>query len=248
MAQVTGNQHNITDVKGADLEKKIRTTIGQFRKGLSLTNAELAESMQQKALLVSKVMNGNRKFVFIEQLKFFLAMGIDAQQFYQRIGGKDFAYHVVEYDRNKLQVGVILNDQFNEMSWSDSTKLLNLYFGQFIREVRLTLKPCKLTMRTVGAALGVPHSWVGKIEVMGRRIQTNELLQLGQVYGISLGKIDSEKKVDSLIVAVGHNEFRSKSAEELRSYCKGSKPVIADVKSIYNRDNLIEQGFSVFRL
>ncbi|MDB9922591.1 nucleotide sugar dehydrogenase [Candidatus Pelagibacter sp.] len=73
-------------------------------------------------------------------------------------------------------------------------------------------------------------------------------LKLQEVYGISLGKIDSEKKVDSLIVAVGHNEFRSKSAEELRSYCKGSKPVIADVKSIYNRDNLIEQGFSVFRL
>ena len=57
-----------------------------------------------------------------------------------------------------------------------------------------------------------------------------------------------KKKVDSLIVAVGHNEFRTKSAEELRSFCKGSKPVIADVKSIYNKDDLMAQGFSVFRL
>jgi UDP-N-acetyl-D-galactosamine dehydrogenase len=54
--------------------------------------------------------------------------------------------------------------------------------------------------------------------------------------------------VDSLIVAVGHNEFRSKSPEELRSFCKGSNPVLADVKSIYKREDLISQGFSVFRL
>ena len=67
-------------------------------------------------------------------------------------------------------------------------------------------------------------------------------------YGIKLGKIDKENKVDSLIVAVGHNEFRSLSAKELRSYCNGSKPVIGDVKSIYKKEELIKEGFSVFRL
>lgn len=73
-------------------------------------------------------------------------------------------------------------------------------------------------------------------------------LELKQIYDISLGEINGNKKVDSLIVAVGHNEFRSKSAEELRSFCKGSNPVLADVKSIYKREDLISQGFSVFRL
>ena len=72
--------------------------------------------------------------------------------------------------------------------------------------------------------------------------------KIKETYGIQLGTIDSENKVDSLIVAVGHNEFRTKSAEELRSFCKGSKPVIADVKSIYKKEDLIAQGFSVFRL
>ncbi|CAN1593389.1 WecC UDP-N-acetyl-D-mannosaminuronate dehydrogenase [Candidatus Pelagibacterales bacterium] len=67
-------------------------------------------------------------------------------------------------------------------------------------------------------------------------------------YNITLGEINSNNQVDSLIVAVGHNEFRSKSAEELRSLCKGSNPVLADVKSIYKREDLISQGFSVFRL
>jgi UDP-N-acetyl-D-galactosamine dehydrogenase len=72
--------------------------------------------------------------------------------------------------------------------------------------------------------------------------------ELQEIYDISLGEINVNKKVDSLIVAVGHNEFRSKSPEELRSFCKGSNPVLADVKSIYKREDLISQGFSVFRL
>jgi UDP-N-acetyl-D-glucosamine/UDP-N-acetyl-D-galactosamine dehydrogenase len=71
---------------------------------------------------------------------------------------------------------------------------------------------------------------------------------LQQFYDIKLGKISSEKKVDSLIVAVGHNEYRSKPPKELRSFCKGANPVIADVKSIYKKEELIAQGFSVFRL
>jgi UDP-N-acetyl-D-glucosamine/UDP-N-acetyl-D-galactosamine dehydrogenase len=73
-------------------------------------------------------------------------------------------------------------------------------------------------------------------------------LELKQTYDISLGEISSNKQVDSLIVAVGHDEFRSKSAKELRSLCKGSNPVLADVKSIYKKEDLISQGFSVFRL
>ena len=73
-------------------------------------------------------------------------------------------------------------------------------------------------------------------------------LKLQEEYNIQLGVIDEKNKVDSLIVAVGHNQFRSLSAKELRSYCNGSKPVIADVKSIYNKEELIKEGFSVFRL
>jgi len=73
-------------------------------------------------------------------------------------------------------------------------------------------------------------------------------LKLQEEHQIKLGKIDNENKVDSLIVAVGHNQFRSISAKELRSCCNGSKPVIADVKSIYNKEELIKEGFSVFRL
>ncbi len=90
-------------------------------------------------------------------------------------------------------------------------------------------------LRNWGANVVVVDPWANESE-------------LKKIYDISLGEINENKKVDSLIVAVGHNEFRSKSAEKLRSFCKGSNPVLADVKSIYKREDLISQGFSVFRL
>lgn len=67
-------------------------------------------------------------------------------------------------------------------------------------------------------------------------------------YDIPLGEINAQNPVDSLVVAVGHDEYRSLTASELKIYVRGNKPVIADVKSIYSRDELTAQGFTVFRL
>jgi len=72
--------------------------------------------------------------------------------------------------------------------------------------------------------------------------------ELQDIYDIKLGKIDKKDQVDSLIVAVGHDQFRAKSPQELRSLCKGLSPILADVKSIYNKEDLEAQGFTVFRL
>ena len=73
-------------------------------------------------------------------------------------------------------------------------------------------------------------------------------LEVERAYGISLGEISADQQVDSLIVAVGHDEFRDLAPEALRSFCKGSRPILADVKSLYERAALIDLGFSVFRL
>lgn len=67
-------------------------------------------------------------------------------------------------------------------------------------------------------------------------------------YGVELGTVDAQNPVDSVIVAVGHNEFRSLSANELRSYVKSEKPVLADVKSLFDRIEMSDAGFTVFRL
>lgn len=67
-------------------------------------------------------------------------------------------------------------------------------------------------------------------------------------YGYDLGVINADNKVDSLVVAVGHKEYRDLSAEELRSYVSAEKPVLADVKSLFDRYQLASQNFTVFRL
>lgn len=67
-------------------------------------------------------------------------------------------------------------------------------------------------------------------------------------YGIELGRAVDITSIDSLIVAVGHNEFREQSPGQLRSYCRPEKPVLADVKAIYDRQEASESGFTVFRL
>ncbi|MDB4263146.1 nucleotide sugar dehydrogenase [Porticoccaceae bacterium] len=71
--------------------------------------------------------------------------------------------------------------------------------------------------------------------------------EVSDSYGISLCGID-EAKSDALVVAVGHDEFRILGPELLISLCKGPAPIIADVKSLYDRELLERQGFTVFRL
>ncbi len=67
-------------------------------------------------------------------------------------------------------------------------------------------------------------------------------------YGITLSDISPNNPVDSLVIAVGHKEFRGLTPEALKSYCSTRcKPVAADLKSLYDRHALHQAGFTVFR-
>lgn len=67
-------------------------------------------------------------------------------------------------------------------------------------------------------------------------------------YGITLGQIDEAHPVDALVVAVGHNQYRCLSGAQLKALTRGNQPVLVDVKSLYDRHALADQGFSIFRL
>lgn len=68
-------------------------------------------------------------------------------------------------------------------------------------------------------------------------------------YGLDLQVIDAQNPVDSLILAVGHNEYRALGFEDLKRYCRWVyQPVFADLKALYDSKELEEIGFSVFRL
>ena len=86
-----------------------------------------------------------------------------------------------------------------------------------------------------GAQVVVADAWADAAEVQYE-------------YGLEFGLIDAAHPVDALIVAVGHNEYRTLSPAQLRALCSSDKPVLADVKSLFERHTLVEQGFSVFRL
>ena len=73
--------------------------------------------------------------------------------------------------------------------------------------------------------------------------------EVNHEYGLDLGLIDEQNRVDSLIVAVGHQEYRDLEIATLKSYCRwSSQAVFADLKSLYNNKDLKDAGFSVFRL
>lgn len=67
-------------------------------------------------------------------------------------------------------------------------------------------------------------------------------------FGIELDISLDGKNADAIIVAVGHSEFRSIDPATFKTYCRSNiSPVFGDLKGIFNRDALIENGFSVFR-
>lgn len=88
------------------------------------------------------------------------------------------------------------------------------------------------------------EQWGAKVVVVDPWADAGEV---AQEYGISLGVIDTSYKVDALVVAVGHQEYRKMSTTELRALCRSDKPVLADIKSLYDRHEAADAGFTVFR-
>lgn len=70
-------------------------------------------------------------------------------------------------------------------------------------------------------------------------------------YGVDLVPFEELPKADCLIVAVGHNEFRSMSTMQLKTLFKDvpdEEKVLIDVKSLYRLDELKASGMRFWRL
>ena len=66
-------------------------------------------------------------------------------------------------------------------------------------------------------------------------------------YGVKLNSMDDLSSVDALVVAVGHKVYRNMSPLELKQMLKSEKPVLADLKALYNRHEAAALGLTVFR-
>jgi UDP-N-acetyl-D-galactosamine dehydrogenase len=90
-------------------------------------------------------------------------------------------------------------------------------------------------LRDWGVTVVVSDPWANPVEVE-------------KEYGIKLETIDINNKVDTLIVAVAHDQFKKLQVKFLRDVCKSKSPVLADIKSIFNSKEVLASGFSLFRL
>jgi UDP-N-acetyl-D-galactosamine dehydrogenase len=87
--------------------------------------------------------------------------------------------------------------------------------------------------------------WGVQVKVMDPWADAREVQE---EYGLQLEKISVNNPVDSIVVAVPHREFARMDPTELKSQCgKQSRPIIADLKSLFKRQALVEAGFEVFR-
>ena len=50
--------------------------------------------------------------------------------------------------------------------------------------------------------------------------------------------INKIEKVDSILVAVGHDEYRNMKPKDLMNICNNENPVIADIKAIFDKNEL----------
>ncbi len=76
-------------------------------------------------------------------------------------------------------------------------------------------------------------------------------LPLAVAFGKSrpvVGLTSMKPGASALIVAVAHDQFRNLPLQQLRDFCHGPKPVLADLKSLYDRSAATTLGFTVFRL
>ena len=67
-------------------------------------------------------------------------------------------------------------------------------------------------------------------------------------HGLDLSSFNSLQDLDAIVVAVGHKQFRSLDGSVLRGTCNIKRPVLGDLKGIYDRLVMQRLGFTVFRL
>lgn len=92
---------------------------------------------------------------------------------------------------------------------------------------------------------------VRELEAWGVRVIVTDpwadAAEVKHEYGLRLQSIEPAQ-VEALVVAVGHTQFRQAPLDQLKAMCRGDKPVLADLKSLFDRHTVEQAGFTVFRL
>jgi UDP-N-acetyl-D-galactosamine dehydrogenase len=88
------------------------------------------------------------------------------------------------------------------------------------------------------------EAWGIGVVVVDPYADANEVMN---EYDIKLSSIGDLHDLDSLVVAVGHKAYRDMKLTKLKGMLKSDKPVLADLKALYDRHEASALGLTLFR-
>jgi UDP-N-acetyl-D-galactosamine dehydrogenase len=88
------------------------------------------------------------------------------------------------------------------------------------------------------------EAWGVSVVVADTYANANEVMD---EYGVTLSTMDKLKDIDGLVVAVGHKAYRDMTLAELKKMLKSDKPVLGDLKALYDRHEASALGLTLFR-
>ncbi len=72
--------------------------------------------------------------------------------------------------------------------------------------------------------------------------------EVKKIYGITLLDYSQLKDIDAAVFCVAHQCFKNLDLKELQKKMRGKDPYIFDIKWIFERENIIKQGYRYWRL
>jgi len=88
------------------------------------------------------------------------------------------------------------------------------------------------------------EAWGVSVVVVDPYADAEELMN---EYGLKLSAMDDLQGIDSLVVAVGHKAYRDMELTKLKGMFKSDKPVLADLKALYDKHEASALGLTLFR-
>ena len=89
------------------------------------------------------------------------------------------------------------------------------------------------------------ESWNTTVKVVDPWASADEV---EEEFNLTLAQLDDLVNLDAIVVAVGHNQFRSMPVDMFVGLCRTKKTVFADLKGIYKKRDFAHHDFDLFRL
>jgi UDP-N-acetyl-D-galactosamine dehydrogenase len=125
-----------------------------------------------------------------------------------------------------------------------------------INETEKTIKNSKVLIMGLTYKENVPDTRESPVKAMVKELKEfscdvyglDPLLTKKEIEGFHVKTTDALKgKVDCIILAVTHDQFKRKTYKDLKKMMK-EKPVLIDVRNMYNKDEAQRQGFTYYSL